>query len=923
MFGRMKIGRRILVSFLLLALLPLLVVSLVAWRQAVAQLETAAEQRMQAQASLKAAQLQDYFEAIVNDVLSLSENFMTTFAVREFSTGFAAFEAERIAAELGDEAAQEDIENASAAQASLDEAAVSAFWRDQFGQRYAELNAGRAATERADSSRLSTTAQALQRYFIAENPAPLGEKDSLDALPFESAYSSTHAQIHPVLRSHLKRNGYYDIFIVDLQGNVVYTVFKEIDFGTNLLSGPWRESGLGRAFQSALNLQDNNAVAVDDYDPYPPSYETPAMFLASPIVDAGERLGVLVVQVNVGRVAEVAGNREGLVEGQDVYLLGPDRLLRSDSLLAENWTVANSFAAPDQHRVADDLWLAGEQRSRNTRSATLRGMPAVTSLAGLSVTPELRWTVVAQYRETEAFAASRALSIALGGAVLVAAALIAGVGLRLSRSLVRPITRLSDALGQVAESGDFSRRIDASGRDELAMAGQTFNQLLVTLESSLAEVADLAEALAAGRLDVRIRGRYAGTLQDLTTRINTSAEVIGHSLSAIAAAGDALARGDLKHRTEGEFHGAYRQAVQGVEQGSVAIALAFDELNRVLSAMTGGDFTQRIEHQFAGDVARASEAINQSLDVLEDAFNTIARVAGEISAGDLSGAMEGEYQGQIADVQKALNAALKALRMLVDEVRGAADTVNQGSKEIASGNSDLSGRTERQSEFVSRSAADMQRIVDALEQAVATTRRADTSARGAESRAKDGANTVSSAIEAMGAITQSSKRIAEIVKLIDDIAFQTNLLALNAAVEAARAGEQGRGFAVVASEVRTLASRSAESAKEIRTLINESSQNVHNGAELVERSGQALREIAELVGQVSADVGSAAANIAAQSEASTEVNAALDQLEVLNQQNSALVEETAATSAHLQEGAGNMARLIARFVTRESRRTGR
>lgn len=933
MLGRMKIGRRILFSFLLLALAPLLVVALLAWQQAVHQLEAAAEQRMQAQASLKAEQLQSYFTAVVNDVVSLSENFMTSYAAREFGAGFAAFEAERAEALRDPESdaipsrpgpeRDEALVEEMAGLAEGDRSAVATFWQSGFGQRYGELNPQRPLAAVTDISALSSTALALQRYLIADNPAPLGEKDSLDQVGVESTYGRIHAQLHPILRSHLKRNGYYDIFVVDLEGNVVYTVFKEVDFATNLETGPWRDSGLGRVYRAAKALSDDQGVAVDDYAAYPPSYETPAMFLASPIVDEGERLGVLVVQVNVGRVAEVAGNREGLVDGQDVFLVGPDGLLRSDSLLrSESWTVANSFAQPEQFRVRESL-LQRADGSRTFRDLSLGELPAITSTANLQVTPDLRWTVVAQFRETEAFAAARALSMMLGIAVLVAAALIIVVALRLSSSLVKPITKLSDALGRVAESGDFSQRIDASGRDELAMAGQTFNQLLVTLETSLAEVADLAEALAAGRLDARIQGRYAGTLKEVTRRINTSADVIGQSLSAIAAAGDALARGDLKHRTEGEFHGAYRQAVEGVEQGSRAIALAFDELNRVLGAMTLGDFTQRIEHEFAGDVAQARDSINQSLDVLEEAFNTIARVAGEISAGDLSGAMEGEYQGQIAVVQSALNAALKSLRMLVDEVRGAADTVNQGSKEIASGNSDLSSRTERQSEFVSRSAADMQQIVDALEQAVSTTRRADNSARGAETRAKDGASTVSSAIDAMGAITQSSKRIAEIVKLIDDIAFQTNLLALNAAVEAARAGEQGRGFAVVASEVRSLASRSADSAKEIRNLIKESSHNVQQGAELVQQSGQALREIAELVGQVSADVGSAASNIAAQSEASTEVNAALDQLEVLNQQNSALVEETAATSAHLQDGAANMSRLIARFVTRQNRRQGK
>ena len=253
------------------------------------------------------------------------------------------------------------------------------------------------------------------------------------------------------------------------------------------------------------------------------------------------------------------------------------------------------------------------------------------------------------------------------------------------------------------------------------------------------------------------------------------------------------------------------------------------------------------------------------------------------------------------------------LRETISVIRQATDSITTASTEIATGNQDLSMRTEQTASNLQQTASSMEQLTGTVRQSADSARQANQLASGAATAAQQGEHIVSQVVANMAEIDGASRKINDIITVIDGIAFQTNILALNAAVEAARAGEQGRGFAVVAGEVRTLAQRSAQAAKEIKTLINASSEKVESGSRLVKDAGSSMNEILTSVQRVSDIIGEISAASSEQSEGIGQVNQAVTQLDQMTQQNAALVEESAAAAESLRDQAGRLAQAVAAF----------
>lgn len=338
------------------------------------------------------------------------------------------------------------------------------------------------------------------------------------------------------------------------------------------------------------------------------------------------------------------------------------------------------------------------------------------------------------------------------------------------------------------------------------------------------------------------------------------------------------------------------------------------EIEHLVQGVKAGDLSYRIKLEGKQGSPRVlSAGINELTDVIESVFADINRVMENMAEGDLTTTITNEYQGVYAECKNNINGTLAKLSEFIIQIRDAADFIDSSSQEMASGNNNLSHRAEQQAASLEETAASMEELASTVKANAQNTIQATEVVNSASQLAQKGGSVVKSAIAAMQEINESSNKIAEIIGVIDEIAFQTNLLALNASVEAARAGEQGRGFSVVATEVRNLAQRSATAAQQSNELIQNSVQKVRAGTAFVNETGAALNEIVESVAKVGDIVAHIASASSEQSAGIEQVNQAVSQMDDITQQNAALAEQAAAGSIAMSEQSTNMTQLLSFF----------
>ncbi len=339
-----------------------------------------------------------------------------------------------------------------------------------------------------------------------------------------------------------------------------------------------------------------------------------------------------------------------------------------------------------------------------------------------------------------------------------------------------------------------------------------------------------------------------------------------------------------------------------------------NDIQRLIDGAVQGDIQQRLDTAtYEGYLRALGDGINRMLDALQAPLQEVESVLPQVSSGDLTQRMVGQYQGEFSVLMDSINETINNLHGMVRQVREVTGEVQLGVDEIVHSNGSLSGRTEQQSAALAQLRSKMGAMTQSITESQGHLEQANSFSGEASRLAGEGDEIVGHAIEAMEGIRDSSSKIADIIGVIDSIAFQTNLLALNAAVEAARAGDQGKGFAVVAGEVRNLAHRSSEAASEIKKLIEESVNRVESGSVQVNRSGEALQQIHTVVNQLT-DLVSEISGVGQQQQQDIgEVNHAISNLEQVNQQNAEMVKASMRSTEKMEQNAGNLIKMVESF----------
>ncbi|WP_420009907.1 methyl-accepting chemotaxis protein [Xanthomonas sacchari] len=506
----------------------------------------------------------------------------------------------------------------------------------------------------------------------------------------------------------------------------------------------------------------------------------------------------------------------------------------------------------------------------------------------------------------------RGRMLLIGGTVL-ALVLSALLALTITRSLTAPL-RLATRTAESIADGHMDNAVRTDARDETGRLLNAMGRMQQQLQAVLAAQAEMAQRHDAGQISYRMdESTFPGDYGRMVRDSNALAAAHIAVTERLAQIMGRYAIGDLSEDMD-RLPGEKARLTETMDTVKHNLTAMNTEIKHLAGAAAAGDFSVRGDaERFQYDFRLMVDSLNQLMATADGNLQALSSLLQSIAAGDLTARMHGQFQGVFATMRDDANATTEQLAAIVARIQTAAVSINAAASEIATGNDDLSRRTEQQAASLEETAASMEELTSTVKQNAEHARQANQLATGAASVASQGGDVVGQVVQTMSGIEASSRKIADIISVIDGIAFQTNILALNAAVEAARAGEQGRGFAVVASEVRTLAQRSSNAAKEIKDLIDDSVGRVAQGSALVDQAGRTMHEIVASVQRVTDIMGEISAASQEQSAGIEQVNQTVMQMDEATQQNAALVEEATAAARSMEDQASQLSQAVALF----------
>lgn len=638
-----KMKPKMIGLFLLVGLVPLILLGRIASSAAENALMRKSFEKLEAITTLKKASIESYFEQIGQQIRLFSEDLTIVEAMEQFAESADAYVSESGAAG----------ENIGAMKAAL-----KGYYTDQFAARFAEKNDGEKPSITALFDSLDDTTIALQYAYIADNPNPLGEKNLMDRGKGDHAYHERHEQVQGFLRDYLNAFGYYDIFLVDLKGRIVYSQYKELDFATSLIDGPYADSGIGNAYRKARDASDPNFVHLEDYARYLPSYQDPASFVASPIFNHNkEKTGVAIFQMPLARINRIVTERAGMGESGESYLVGPDHLMRSDSYLdPEFHSVVASFANPETGEVRTEAAAAALAGASGTEIVEdYNGNPVLSAYAPVSLLG-LDWALLSEIDLAEV----RAPVVALLRTILIVSAAIAVVvvlvAYLVASMVAKPIVK-GMAFAQLVADGNLTQQADIDQGDEIGMLADALNDMASNLRNIVRDIVQRATNVNASST------RMAATSGEMSSEMT---EVSHQAASAASAAEEANSNIKNVAAAIEEISSNANSVAAGSEEVSTNLYAVGSAVEQMSANMNGIASAVEESSTAVGTVASAVEEMSASLSEVSSSTKDAAKIVEAASVGASAS----------ADTVHRLGESAKHIDRVVDLITGIAEQTN-------------------------------------------------------------------------------------------------------------------------------------------------------------------------------------------------------------------------------------------------------